>query len=150
MPSPPARRAASTGRRSTTTSRATCAHTPRLFRNKRPDADGDEADAGDDLQDARRDCALDARADEDADTGGYDERARRAGEHHPLVDRFRIGCEEHRRELRLVADLGEEHRAEHGGERLPAHGLPRPDDVRIYSLVFGAETGGLDDRPPAL
>src|ERR1043166_6530675 len=86
-----------------------------------PDADGDEADAGDELEGLRPDEALELRADEDADAGGEDEGAGGAGEDDPFVG-VALGREEEGGELGLVADLREEDGGEDGGEGFPHRG----------------------------
>src|ERR1043165_416390 len=83
-----------------------------------PDADGDEADAGDELEGLGPHEALELRADEDADRSGEDERRRGAGEDDPFVG-IALGGEEEGGKLGLVADLGEEDGDEDGGEGLP-------------------------------
>ena len=81
----------------------------------RPEADDDESCAGDQLECGRFHEAFDLRADQDADGRGQDEGRGAGGEDHPLVV-LPLGGEEHRGELRLVANLGEEDGDEDGGE----------------------------------
>src|SRR5437868_11504628 len=71
-----------------------------------PDSDDDEGRAGDHLQGARLDEALELRADKDANRGGDDERDGAAREDSPFVG-LAVRGEEHRRKLRLVTNFRE-------------------------------------------
>src|ERR1043165_3491243 len=80
-----------------------------------PDADGDESDAGDELESLWPDEALELGTDEDADAGGEDEGAGGAGEDDPFVG-VALGGEEEGGELGLVARLGGGETGEKEGE----------------------------------
>src|ERR1051325_8739218 len=132
----------------------------RSARQHGPDADGHEADAGDELEGLRLDEALELRADENADAGGEDERACGAGEDDPFVG-LTLGGEEEGGELGLVADLGEEDGDEDGGEGLPhrrrvyaisppSHPVrERPYGVGSLPRVVGPASRRPDRRRPA-
>src|SRR6185295_12763704 len=83
-------------------------------REKGPEPDRDEPDSRDRLERPRRDPALDLGAHENSDRRGENEREGRRREYQPLAAALRR--EEHRRELRLIADLRHEHREEDGPE----------------------------------
>src|SRR5438105_7233250 len=75
-------------------------------RQYRPDSDDDEARAGDQLQGARLDEALELRADQDADRGSDDQRGRATREDNPFVG-LAVGGKEHRCKLGLVTNFRE-------------------------------------------
>src|SRR5438067_48793 len=83
--------------------------------------DGDEADTGEVMQVTRVEVLREHGARADADRARGDERKRCAGEHRPAAHCL-VGGEEERRELRLVAELGDEYGGEHGAEHLEIHG----------------------------
>jgi hypothetical protein len=106
-----------------------------------PEADEDEAGAGDEFERRRLHETLDLGADQDADGRGQDQGAGAGGEDDPLPV-LALRGEEHRRELGFVADLGEEDGDEDGGEGFP-HGVSLA--LRALSVV-GDNGSGRESR----
>src|SRR6185503_501858 len=108
-----------------------------------PEADRDEADGAGDVERARRQPGPEPRADEHRDGGRGHQRAGRGGQDAPAAERGVAG-EEDRRELRLVAQLGQEHADEDRHVRF--HGAK---DSATAGSSSNDEDGGVHARPSA-
>src|SRR5688572_25048661 len=85
-----------------------------------PGADHDETGAGDVFQHGRAHVLGDDASGKHADPGRKDQGGGRRQKNSQLADRL-VGGKQQSRELRLVAELGEEHRSKNRREQLQVH-----------------------------